>query len=284
MRPRLPVAYVELLEKGAFPGQIDPWAEAGRYFHQIHAGMIGYLLEQIQNPLQQLGYFAGRETSLTITERSKPDIFVERSSETPIVGFQLDYSTAAESIQAISGLALESAAMGQEAIFIDEMDTGRLITVVELISPRNKTSPQEILEYQNRRWRLLGNGVNFVEIDLTRSLTRLMDAILMKTYPYHVLVYLPGKIPQLIGIELAESLPRIALPLETDVIPVDLQPAYTRAYEVAGIAAQIRDHQHYNDAHLPFPTTLTSTQRQQIRMSVDAWQAALKRLLEHKAE
>jgi hypothetical protein len=127
----------------------------------------------------------------------------------------------------------------------------------------------------------LGNGINFVEIDLTRSFTRLLDALLIKTYPYHVLVYLPAQVPKLIGIELAQTLPRIALPLETDVVPADLQLAYTRAYQVAGIATQIRDHQHYSDEHLPFPTTLPEKQRQHLRTAVDAWQAELKRLLEN---
>src|SRR5688572_21277940 len=61
-------AYNELLKIGAFPGQIDPWAEA-RFFHAIHGGMIGHLMEQIQGPLEEIGYIAGRETSLTIADR-----------------------------------------------------------------------------------------------------------------------------------------------------------------------------------------------------------------------
>jgi hypothetical protein len=34
---------VEHLSAGPFLGQVDPWAEAGRYFYQIHAGVIDSL-------------------------------------------------------------------------------------------------------------------------------------------------------------------------------------------------------------------------------------------------
>jgi hypothetical protein len=38
-------AYVEHWSAGPFPGRIDPWAEAGHYFKQIHGGVISELLE-----------------------------------------------------------------------------------------------------------------------------------------------------------------------------------------------------------------------------------------------
>jgi hypothetical protein len=72
--------YVELLMRGPFPGTIDPWAEAGRYFHQIHAGMIGALLEQLRLPLLRMGYVASREVSLQIAEGREPDMAVRARS------------------------------------------------------------------------------------------------------------------------------------------------------------------------------------------------------------
>jgi hypothetical protein len=40
--------YIRLRQQGAFAGRIDPFAEAGRYFQQIHSGMINHLQDQLQ--------------------------------------------------------------------------------------------------------------------------------------------------------------------------------------------------------------------------------------------
>ena len=70
-------AYVDLLARGPFPGRIDLWAETGRYFHQIHAGIISALLEQLHLPLLRMGYVASRE----------PDVAIENAAgDTPRQG------------------------------------------------------------------------------------------------------------------------------------------------------------------------------------------------------
>ena len=76
-------AYQELNKRGSFPGQIDLWAEAGRYFKQLHTEMISHLLGQIQDSLDNMVYLAVRETSLQITERREPDIHIRRKSDLP---------------------------------------------------------------------------------------------------------------------------------------------------------------------------------------------------------
>ena len=58
---------INLMEQGPLPTHIDPWAEKGRYFHQLHPHIIGYLLDQISDGLYMRGYVVGRETSVQIT-------------------------------------------------------------------------------------------------------------------------------------------------------------------------------------------------------------------------
>jgi hypothetical protein len=62
----------ELRRLGPFPYHIDPWAERGIYFDQLHAHMITYLLDQMVDVLEERGYVIGRERSVQI-----PDIFIE---------------------------------------------------------------------------------------------------------------------------------------------------------------------------------------------------------------
>jgi hypothetical protein len=190
-------AYNQLFKQGPFPGRIDPWAEAGRYFPQIHAGMIGHLLDQVQDDLFDMGYVAGRENSLQIAERREPDIYIERHENVPTVSVSTwDYAAAAAEALAEPGVAIIWEVPELDALYIRELD-GATGAVAEIISPGNKTARRRS-EYQERRERLLNQGVNVVEIDLTRGQGLLEDK-LVYPYAYNAVVYLPEELPRLIG-------------------------------------------------------------------------------------
>lgn len=285
MAARFSRTYIAVLKRGPFPGQIDPWAEAKRYFQQIHAGMIEHLVAQINDTLLEMGYVAGRETSLTIAEqRFEPDVYVETRTPSPRKPPQpWNYAAAAALLETAPAVILNLDEPLQDAIFIREMDSSQLVTVVELISPSNKTDPQEIRRYQECRTQLLSEHINVVEIDLTRSNTRLLNHSAVEEYPYHVLIYLPGENPGYIGMEYGERLKRIALPLRGEALPVDLQVAYDAAYQVMSIPVHILNHGDYREEKLPLPTLLNATQRQNALEKVAAWRAELERLHHEKS-
>jgi len=271
-------SYVQLLAHGPFPGRIDPWAETGRYFHQIHSGMIGTLLEQLRLPLLKKGYVASRETSLQIAEGREPDVAVRSGGPLPAVK-HWDYASAAQAILTEPGIAMDWELPELEAIYITGMKMGDLITVVEVISPSNKTHDPTIAEYQERRKHLIRvSGVNVVEIDLTRSVKRTLSDILATTYPYHVAVYLPQKPSWLLGVDFQEAIKPFALPLHETVIRVETQAAYDAAYRQASTAVQIRKERYYNEDDLPFPTLLTNDQQRDALRAVESWQTELVRL------
>jgi hypothetical protein len=277
--PPFSPAYFNLLKLGAFPGRIDPWAEQARYFQQIHSGMIGHLIDQMQDTLEQMGYVAGRETSLLIGEvRQEPDIVVERNLDiTPQIPTEWNYWEAAAAVMAEPLIRLDSSDEWQDRLFIRDA-AGQLVTVVELISPRNKLSPSEMQRYQQRRKQLLQQRVNVVEIDLTRSFMRLLPVREVERFPYHALIYLPDDAPALTGISFGKSLPRLALPLRRAVIGVELQLAYEQVYQSLRIARHILNENRYTASDLPFPTTLTESQRHAIEKILTDWQQALQEL------
>lgn len=271
-------AYIQHVIGGPFPGQIDPWAESSRFFHQLHGEMISHLLSQVQEPLLAMGYIAGRETSLQIAENRQQDIYVERQGEQPGKRESWDYTQAAEAVRAEPGIMLEGIEPELDALHLKEVETGRLVTVVEVVSPRNKTENALIRDYQERRERLLRRDVNVVEIDLTRSVKRLVLDMVVESFPYHVAVHLSDQMPRLIGIEFAESLKRCAIPLRAEVIPVELQPAYDHAYRQTSLAGHIQADVRYSEDSLPFPSLLTADQRTRIFQAVGAWQQKLAEL------
>jgi hypothetical protein len=271
--------YIQHLTQGGFPKQIDPFAESGRYFHQLHSEMISHLLGQIQQPLLGMGYIAGRETSLQIAEQCQPDIYVQRHTDESAQPQQAwNYSQAAEAVLAEPELMFEGIEPELDALHIKEWETGRLVTVIEIVSPRNKTELSLIQDYRERRTRLLQREVNIVEIDLTRSVKRLIHDAVVDTYAYHVAIMLYDQPPRLIGIEFGEALKRCAIPLRAEVIAVELQAAYDHAYRQTSIAGHIQSETHYRADTLPFPSLLTSDQHKTILDAVKNWQSELKRL------
>ncbi len=261
-----------LYRSGAFAGRVDPWAEAARYFRPIHAGMIGALLDMLQVPLMQRGYVAGRETSLQIAAGREPDIYVRREDRPVPHNPGWNYEVAAAEVLAEAG-TLVAAADDLDALHIRDAQSGDLVTVVEIVSPGNKTRDHEISAYRERRSRLLlENHVNVVEVDPTRSVKRLTENRVTQQSAYHVAIFLPGDAVRVIEIAFEQALSRIALPLREDVVPVEVQQAYERAYQQTMTAWHIQHEDNYTPEHLPFPSTLTDSQRRTALEAVANWQ------------
>jgi hypothetical protein len=272
-------AYIQHRLSGPFPGQIDPWAEIARYFNQLHGSLITNLLNAYQIPLQQLGYEAARETSLQILEKKKPDMLVMgrvRLEPTPL-GW--DYAQAATAAMIEPGIQVEQTLEDElDAIYIRDTESGSLVTILEIVSPSNKVDWDEIEAYQRRRSELLRDGVNVVEIDLTRSIKRLVEAAMQPGFLYHIAIHLHNQGLRLIDMYYGEPTKRFALPLTAAILPMDLQPLYDQAYQSGAIAGQIYTDARYTERDLPFPSLLNAEQRQSALQTAGAWAARLEAL------
>jgi len=270
-------AYVHALQAGPFPGRMDPFAETGRYFHQIHTEMIAYIVARLQQPLLQMGYIVVAETSMQVLDGRQPDIAIQGGSAHFT---KLDYVKAAQAANLDVGVEIEYDETTLMALYIyQEAAEKRLITVLEIISPANKNDSAEIAQYRERRRSMIREQlVNVVEIDAARSIKRMNDARLVRRYPYHTSIYLPGDSPRLLGCAFDHALSPFALPLHEQVVSVHPAAAYRAAYQVRAIASQIDSEQHYSFDAIPFPSLLTEEQRSDVMLRVHDWRAQLARL------
>jgi len=266
-----------LFQNGPFGGNMDPWAEDDHYFQTIHTEIISVLIETLQQPLFDLGYVPGREASLQITEGREPDIYIQTINQIkPAV--EWNYDLAAAEILAEPGVRVEEEGV-LSALHIRSADSGDLVTICEIVSPGNKRTIDQIRAYQERRSRLfLERGVNVVEIDLTRSTKRLVNNPVTSINPYHIAVFLPGDTVRILEVKWNQVLPRLALPLRGEVVPVDLQQTYQRAYSRATTAWHIEHDGHYEESYLPLAVGLSDVEREQALSKVRAWQAEVMRL------
>jgi hypothetical protein len=128
---------------------------------------------------------------------------------------------------------------------IRQRSDGKLITLVELVSPTNKTTTQGRQSYLEKRGEAQRFRANIVEIDLVLEGQRMHDFARenLPTWDYNVVVTRGPRPEQyeLYTATLEKRLPRFKLPLATDDrdTVIDLQAALHRVYDQADFAATV---------------------------------------------
>jgi hypothetical protein len=125
---------------------------------------------------------------------------------------------------------------------IDIKSGGRVVTVIEILSPSNKLAGPGRDLYLKKQEELRAGGVSLVEINLNRTGSHVLTAPLDRIPEGHRTPYAAcvrrGWKPQEIdyyAIPLRERLPAIAIPLrqEDREVPLDLQAVLDQCYEDA---------------------------------------------------
>ncbi len=123
---------------------------------------------------------------------------------------------------------------------IDPASDGKVITVIEFVSPSNKLPGDGLRKYRQKQADVVHAGINLVEIDLTRSGERsLASAVAGMPREYRESAYLTCVFRaakqrfEVYRMPLRERLPSIRIPLrerDEDVM-LDVQEVVDRAYE-----------------------------------------------------
>jgi Protein of unknown function (DUF4058) len=127
---------------------------------------------------------------------------------------------------------------------IREIATGRVITVIEVLSPTNKRAGYGRNTYEAKRQKLLASQSHLIEIDLLRY-GKPMELLNTPTKTdYRILVSRSEDRPQarLYGFDLGQPIPPIVVPLEPgDSEPIlDLQALLNEIYDQAGFDLTIK--------------------------------------------
>jgi hypothetical protein len=122
---------------------------------------------------------------------------------------------------------------------------GRLVTLIEVISPANRTSAEGRQNYLARRHDARRQNAHLVEIDLVLQGRPLIDypRDTAQTWDYAVVVsrWTQPDRSQVYPIALSKPLPRFRVPLASDDrdTVLDLQVAVARAYEHGDFSSKI---------------------------------------------
>ncbi|MCL4205166.1 MAG: DUF4058 family protein [Pirellulaceae bacterium] len=216
-----------------FPG-MDPYLEAR--WSEVHARLIVYASNQLNLQLpedlrtgieQTLGVWAGE----TYCDTIRPDVLVVKES-----AVAEPYATQAVAVAA----PVIVPRLDPRERHLEIVDpAGRVITVIEFLSPWNKIGRHGREQYSERQKRYLNSSVNLVEIDLVRQGAYMLaapESLLPETMHsvYMICVYRNAR-PERFEVypaPLRERLPNIPIPLrlgETDAV-LQLQPLIDDCY------------------------------------------------------
>ncbi|MEO0842261.1 MAG: DUF4058 family protein [Cyanobacteria bacterium J06643_5] len=129
-------------------------------------------------------------------------------------------------------------ALTEAYLEIRSVETGEVITAIEVLSPKNKQSVVGRLQYETKRQKIFRSNTNLVEIDLLRQGQSMPILETEIDSDYQILVSRSNIRPkaELYHFNLQDKIPQFILPLreeDTEAI-VDLQILLHQIYEQGG--------------------------------------------------
>ncbi len=221
-----------------FPG-MDPYLEAPAGWQEFHSRFINTMSDFLV-PKVRPRYAVHIERYVYVVDvmgeesRLRPDVTV---AETGREGIIAEPQTAATATAVLVPLP-ELEEVRHYFLEIRELETQKVVTVIEMLSPFNKRTGKGRDEYLARRAEILLSDVHLVELDLLRDGERLPMGKPLPKGQYYAIVSRSYKRPiaEVYAWTIRQPLPTIPIPLkrgEADVM-LDLQSVLNSVYDRAG--------------------------------------------------
>jgi hypothetical protein len=220
-----------------FPG-MDPYLEDPAIWSDFHTTLIVHLRAAINERLPP-GYVASTERHVVIenVERQRrrlrePDVFVVRSKK------QAEATSSSTMMAAPRTITLPlRERKGRPFIKILDRRERRVVTIVELLSPTNKSPGEHHQQYLAKRDEYFASGINLVEINLLRAgKVPPLGEIETERLQYYILVCRAGELPkaEIWPFTVRDRFPDFPIPLRPgSQITLNLRPSVERAYREA---------------------------------------------------
>ncbi|MEB3281259.1 MAG: DUF4058 family protein [Lyngbya sp.] len=223
-----------------FPG-MNPYLEHPQLWPEVHHRLITAIAIAIQPPLLPKYRVAiEKRTYLSIDNNvlmvGIPDLSVV-TTPSSITPQQTETSTS-EGVESVTVTLPMPVEVQEGYLEVREMGSGRVVTVIEVLSPTNKRPGRGKDDYEQKRLDILSSSANLVEIDLLRDgkSPQILSAI--PQTDYRILIARRRHRPQaeLLGFSIRQAIPAFKLPLKPGESEpfVSLQDLLQEIYEQAG--------------------------------------------------
>ena len=220
------------------PG-MDPYLEQPAFWSSFHSRFIVALADAIEADLSPDYYIeveartylddAGGDVLIGI-----PDVVAATQAQTQVQA-RLPEGAVAMQVKPQQVEVPVPEEVTERYLEIRELATGRVITAIELLSPKNKRSGRGRVTYEAKRTQILGSDTNLVELDLLRAGEPMPFSGNIAPTLYRILISPSHQRPkaELYAFGLQQPLPEIAIPLQPgdDAIAISLQPIFDGVYD-----------------------------------------------------
>jgi hypothetical protein len=202
----------------SFPG-MNPYLENPSLWSEVHSWLIVQLARSL-NPLLVPKYRAAVEKRVYDDALlvGIPDASVFQQNPEAVSSAVVTTGVLSKPIRVTVPLTEE---ITERYLEIREVKTGRVVTAIEVLSPKNKRVGEGRQKYLTKRQKVLNSTTHFVEIDLLRTGSFMPMAQVIPSH-YRLLVSRANLRPEaeLYPFNVRESIPQFLLPLQ----PPDQEP------------------------------------------------------------
>jgi hypothetical protein len=250
-----------------FPG-MDPYLEHPSRWSEVHSRFISAIANGLEKQLSDAYFISVEKRVYQLTSDDAvligiPDATLATFSGTATASPREDGNATEATAMATAMATLEPTAdyrtvtlpipmeVRESYLEVRDIETGEVITAIELLSPVNKRSGEGRRVYELKRQAILGSQTHFIEIDLLRAGSPMAMLGTLETTDYRLLVSRASARPraQLYGFNVEQSIPTIPVPLrigEPD-LALDLKQFLDEIY------AQARYDRRIDYQQLPVP-------------------------------
>jgi Protein of unknown function (DUF4058) len=219
-----------------FPG-MDPYLEQPAFWSSFHSKFVVALADAIEAQLDA-AYYVEVETRTYLDDEGGgllvgiPDVGV-------ILGNVAESKNATAVAEPLVSSRFQKVTlpMPQEVreryLEIREVDSGKVITAIELLSPKNKRAGDGRKSYESKRALILGSLTHLIELDLLRAGQALPITNVQSISDYQILLSRSDQRPQadLYSFSIRDAFPTIPIPLQTSELAIDLQTVFNGVYQ-----------------------------------------------------
>ncbi|MEM6838068.1 MAG: DUF4058 family protein [Cyanobacteria bacterium P01_C01_bin.120] len=231
-----------------FPG-MDPFLEAADIWPEVHSRLIVALADALA-PALMPDYYVAIEKRIYISTPDDnlligvPDAIVMGQPTTSMPSVLApNVATLAKNDQPQTVILPLAEEVQERYLEIRETQTEKVITLVEVLSPKNKRPGEGRQAYLRKRQRVLTSATHLVEIDLlSQGLPMPMQGNIRPS-AYRILVSSSQQRPQaaLYAFNLPDPIPAFHLPLRSQKPEplIDLKPLLDGIYDRAGYSLRL---------------------------------------------
>jgi len=218
-----------------FPG-MNPYLEQPELWHQVHNRLIVAIADELTPQIAPQYRVSIEERVYTSTDDvllvGIADVAVAKKNNVE-TGTTLTTTKLAKPSKVRVPIPEQ---VIERYLEVKATQSGEIVTVIEVLSPKNKRSKEGRKAYETKRQKILASATNLVEIDLLR-LGEVLPILGITKNDYRILVSHSYQRPDadLYGFNLKDNIPSFPVPLrlgETEPV-IDLQKLINQIYERA---------------------------------------------------